>query len=149
MKLTSLFIGCAFIASAMAQEAPTVQVSVPNKAKPGATVKGMLTMHFAEGWHGYQNPPLDKYQNPVTLSLSNKGFKLLKVTYPEGIIKELAGVKSAVYEGELKVPFEVLVPKKAGKSTLEFSVAFQQCNDSTCLPPGSLTVKVPINVTKK
>lgn len=149
MKLTSLFVGLALVVPVFAQEAPGVKIVVPAQAKAGSTVKGTLTMRFADGWHGYQNPPLDQYQNPVSVSLATKGWKLQKVAYPEGIVKEVAGAKAAVYEGEIKVPFEVVIPKKVGKSTLEFVVAFQQCNDSTCLPPGSVTIKLPINVTKK
>ncbi len=149
MKMTSLFVSLAVAASVMAQEAPSVKISVTGKAKPGAIVKGTLTINFAEGWHGYQNPPLDPYQNPVTLTLAGKAWKLQKVAYPQGVVKEVAGAKAAVYEGELKVPFELVAPKKLGKSVLEFSVSYQQCDDSTCLPPGSLTIKIPVTVAKK
>lgn len=148
MKVLRCISVVGLVALAFAQEVPKASLSLPTKAKPGAVIHGVATITFAEGWHGYQNPPLDKYQNPVTLTLATKGWKLQKVSYPKGVIMEMAGSQAAVYEGTVKVPFELVAPKKAGKATLVFDVSYQQCNDSTCLPPSSLQVRATITVAK-
>src|SRR5690348_10112222 len=80
--------------------APAVKLVLPKEAKPGATVKGTVELTFAEGLHGYQNPPTDEYQIPVKVDAETKGFTL-KATYPKGIMKAIGGdpKPSAVYEG--------------------------------------------------
>lgn len=149
MKLGALILGIAFAGSVFAQDAPTAKLSLPAKATAGTLVKGKLILTFSDGWHGYQNPPLDPYQNPVTLSLTNKGMKLKKISYPVGVVKEVAGAKAAVYEGEIEIPFEFIAPAKPGKLDLAFNLAYQQCNDSTCMPPGALKIKGTVAVAKK
>ena len=142
------------VKEALAVGLPVVSTDVGDVAEmlegvtPGAVVKGTLTMTFADGWHGYQNPPSDPYQNPVTIALSTKGFKFSKVTYPVGIIKDFAGTKTAVYEGEITIPFEFIAPKKIGKVALTFKLDYQQCNESSCLPPASMTLKGSLDVAK-
>lgn len=148
MKLAALLLGFALATAPLAQEAPIAKLKLPAKVTPGSVVKGTLTMTFADGWHGYQNPPSDPYQNPVTIALATKGFKLSKVTYPVGIIKDFAGTKTAVYEGEITIPFEFVAPKKTGKLALTFKLDYQQCNENSCLPPASMTLKGTVDVAK-
>lgn len=148
MKLASLLVGIAFAATVVAQDAPKVKLNLPEKVAPGKTIKGSVTVTFAEGWHGYQNPPSDPYQNPVALSMKAKYVKLGKIVYPVGIIKDLAGTKTAVYEGTITIPFEIIAPKKAQILALAFTLNYQQCDDSTCLPPGSVQFKGTVKVAK-
>lgn len=148
MKIGALVLGIAFAASVIAQEAPTAKLKLPAKVVAGSLVKGTLVLKFSDGWHGYQNPPLDPYQNPVTLLLENKWLKLKNVAYPTGVIKEFQGAKAAVYEGEVEIPFEFVAPKRTGKLDLPFRLAYQQCNESTCLPPASLSLKGSLTLVK-
>ncbi len=134
--------------AAFAQDAPTLKVTIPATAKPGETVKGTVTVTFADGWHGYQNPPSDPYQNPVTVTVDTKGFKLKKATYPKGVVKEMSGAKTAVYEGQISIPVEITVPKQVGKTKVTITVSFQQCNEGTCLPPSAAALKTDITIAK-
>ncbi|HTQ10393.1 MAG TPA: hypothetical protein VMI31_10005, partial [Fimbriimonadaceae bacterium] len=61
----------------------TVKVTLPKTAKAGSTVKGIVEVTFADGMHGYQNPPTEDYMIPVKLTVDTKGFSL-KPTYPKG-----------------------------------------------------------------
>lgn len=148
MKLASLLVGIDFAATVVAQDAPKVKLDLPAKVAPGAVIKGTVTVTFADGWHGYQNPPSDPYQNPVAIALKAKGVKLGKVAYPTGMIKEFGGTPTAVYEGTIKIPFEIVAPKKAQSLALAFTLNYQQCNDSTCLPPGAVQLKGTVKVGK-
>lgn len=56
------------------QEPAEFKIELPKMVKPGAVVKAKAHVTFSEGWHGYQNPPSDPYQNPVTLKLDTKGY---------------------------------------------------------------------------
>ncbi len=148
MKLPSILTAIAFATFAAAQQAPTYKLNLPAKVAPGAVFKGSVTVTFEEGWHGYQNPPTDSYQNPIVLSMKAKYLKFKKVSYPEGVLKEFAGAKTAVYEGVITIPFEILAPKRLGKLDMAFTLNFQLCNDSTCLPPGSVQFKGSVKVVK-
>src|SRR5579859_5902460 len=61
---------------------PKLAVKLPAAAKAGATVKGTVEVTFAEGLHGYQNPPSDKDLIPIVLTVDSKDVKLKPVTYP-------------------------------------------------------------------
>lgn len=146
--MTSLIACLTLFSVGFAQEPVVVRLELPKSVKPGAVVKGKAMVRFGEGWHGYQNPPSDPYQNPVTLKLDTKGLKLSKVTYPKGVMMDFGGTPTAVYEGEITILFEMVAPKKVGDTPLTFSVNYQQCNESTCLPPSSAQIKVTLAVKK-
>jgi DsbC/DsbD-like thiol-disulfide interchange protein len=129
-----------------AEQAPRVSLKILTKAPaPNSTVKGLVTIVFAEGLHGYQNPPTMDYQIPVTVQSDSKG-NAIKPVYPKGTIKEFAGEKSAVYEGTVEIPFTFAAPKKAGTSILTLKVGYQQCNDSGCFPPAFKTISLNVIV---
>ena len=118
----------------------------------GKPVKGVLTLTLPEGQHGYQNPPVDKYENPITLSVKDAGFKLGKVDYPKGVELKMEGAEKAsrVYEGTITIPFTLVATKPAaGLKTVSFKVAYQLCTMSNCYPPSDLVVKAPFKVAPK
>ena len=124
----------------MAEKA-TVQIKLDAKeGKPGATIKGKVLVTFADGWHGYQNPPMRDYEIPLKIESATKEIKL-KATYPKGETKDFAGAKTIMYEGTVAVPVTITLPKKAGPVTLKVVASYQQCNESTCLPPQKSTAE--------
>jgi len=141
--------GAILLASmAFAQEIPpqvSVKVSAASAGKPLAVT---VTIQFEEGLHGYQNPPSDPFENPVKISVTEKRFKLLKVTYPKGVsmTQEGSTKSSLVYMGKVDFPLQIQLPKKPGKYTIPLNVAYQQCSDRTCYPPSSASVKVQVTI---
>lgn len=144
MNMTTLLA----LAVMAVQEPAEFKIELPKMVKPGAVVKAKAHVTFVDGWHGYQNPPSDPYQNPVKLKLDTKGYKLTKVTYPKGVMKDFGGTPTAVYEGTVTILFEFVAPKKVGSHPLAFTVDYQQCNDSTCLPPADTKAKATLVVKK-
>lgn len=144
-----MVFACAF-AYSQSNEAPTVKVTLPKNAKPGATVKGTVTITFADGLHGYQNPPTDDYQIPVKVSIDTKGFVLKKAEYPKGTMRVSGGdtKPSGLYEGTIKIPVTIVVPKKAGDSEIKVTVNYQQCNEQSCFPPDHVTSTVKLKIKK-
>lgn len=130
-------------AFSVAQEAaPTAKLVLDTKAaKPGATITGKLVLTFAEGLHGYQNPPSKDYMIPVKLESANKAVGL-KVAYPTGVPMIVAGETepAKVYEGEIEFPIEVVLPKKAGVHNVDIKISYQQCDANACFPPATLNV---------
>ena len=141
----------ALIAPLMLPQGEPPQVNVQLKSSVGkvnGTILGTATVSFPSGLHGYQNPPTKDYQIPITISVDGKGF-LLKANYPKGVIKEFLGEKTAVYEGQVKVPFAFTLPSKPGTYTITFSLGYQMCNDQSCFPPGAVTVTKKVSVLAK
>ncbi|HWA83271.1 MAG TPA: protein-disulfide reductase DsbD domain-containing protein [Fimbriimonadaceae bacterium] len=148
--LSALFVFAVCLAVAQTNTAPTVKVVLPKTAKPGATVSGTIELSFADGLHGYQNPPTDEYQIPVKVSVDTKGFTLKKVTYPKGVMKSIGGDPKpcGVYEGTVKIPIVVTIPAKAGAAEVKFVVSYQQCNDASCFPPAKVTGIAKLQIKK-
>lgn len=138
--------------AAMAQSAPPTITFKFDKASaaPGATIKGTLTITFADGLHGYQNPPSDQYQIPVKVSVIESGFKLLKATYPKGTDFTMAGEEkpTKVYQGTIKIPVEIKASAKPGTYNVNVKLDYQQCNESSCFPPGEVVAKGTLTVAK-
>ncbi|MGF1954233.1 protein-disulfide reductase DsbD domain-containing protein, partial [Lactococcus lactis] len=86
-----------------------------------------LKVKFAPGLHGYQNPPTDKFQIPISVS-AGKGTTLSKVSYPKGVMRKAGGdtTESAVYEGEITIKVAIKVPTGAGAHDLNLVLNYQQ-----------------------
>lgn len=127
------------------QESEVIKLSVPKEAKINTAVTATVTVIIPEGWHAYQNPPTDKFQQPITISSPDKNVVVKSVKYPKGHMMESFGKQAAVYEGTIKIPVSVVF-KKAGKQNAQLKVLYMQCNDSTCMPPKFVKVTAPITV---
>jgi DsbC/DsbD-like thiol-disulfide interchange protein len=138
----------ASIAPGPAEDPPTVELKLSGKTAPsGGVLKGKVIVTFAPGWHGYQNPPKNDYEIPLKVDSAAKDLKV-KVSYPKGVLKEFQGSKSLMYEGVVEIPVVVYLPKKIGPYTVKLDVSYQQCDDSTCLPPGKLSLSEKVTLKK-
>lgn len=153
MKLFSLILLSALVSLGLAQAPdPTVTVSAPPKqVAAGAKLTLTVTLTFAEGFHGYQNPPAQEYEIPVTIKVDGKEFKVVKVAYPAGKDAKIGGSDTATkaYEGSIKIPITLTAPTKVGAKTLKITVGYQQCDETTCFPPSEISKTVKVNVVKK
>lgn len=137
-----------FVIAQVDTNVPVAKATMDAKTvKAGQLAKGKIKLTFAEGWHAYQNPPMNDYEIAVKIESETKDVKV-KVTYPKGHVKELMGVKTAVYEGEVEFPFEFTAAKKPGDYKVKLKIGYQQCDDSSCLPPGKITLEIPVKVVK-
>ena len=147
-----LIAGLAFASISAAQNvAPTVAVKLDKKPiVAGSPFTATVVVKFAEGLHGYQNPPTDKFQIPVEVKGAD-GTLVTKVVYPKGTLKKTAGdtVPSAVYEGEVSFEVTITAPKKPGDAKIKLVFNYQQCTSDNCYPPDKVSVTVPVKVLKK
>lgn len=127
---------------------PTVKLKLPASVKPGILAKGEAEISFASGLHAYQNPPSQEYQIPLTLKTTTKGFETVTVRYPAGTDFLMAGESepSKVYEGTIRVPFDLRAPKKAGTYEIQVKIDLQQCDAQSCFPPETVTAKAKLKV---
>jgi len=149
LTLTAIACGTFCLASQGANREPSLSLQILTKVpSAGSTVKGSITIFFAEGLHGYQNPPAMDYQIPVTLQSDTKGI-VIKPAYPKGKEKEFMGEKAAVYEGKVAIPFTFVAPQKTCKFDIKVKVGYQQCNDSGCFPPTTKILSATLAIRPK
>ena len=122
----------------------------PEEASAGHEFDVVVTVKIQEGWHIYANPNGSELLIPTVVSLApTEGAKLLKVEYPKGEFKKLAGSGDdpvGVYEDEVKLTARVRLEKDAEAKSLSFKVKYQACDDRSCLAPATLTVPVKLSV---
>lgn len=130
---------------------PTVTLkAAAGSVTAGKAFSAVLTITFPDGLHGYQNPPTDPSLIPLAVTAGDKVFKLVKVAYPKGTPTKVAGEDKPinVYSGTIKVPVTLQAPTKLGKAVIKLSVGYQECNEQSCFPPGSVVAQVPVTVVK-
>lgn len=152
MRTLTILLGLALSAIGLCQTAPTVSVAAPPKAVlVGSKLTLNVTVTFAPGMHGYQNPPAGEYEIPVTVKVDGKDFKVVKIAYPAGTDSTMGGSEkpTKAYQGTIKIPVTILVPKKQAIYNVKVTVGYQQCDDTTCFPPGDVSATVKVNVAKK
>jgi len=150
LSVSSLVLAAAAFGQGGTPPTATLKFDKPS-AVPGATVTGTLTLTFAEGLHGYQNPPSDEFQIPVKIEVVEKGFTLVKASYPKGVDFSMAGeTKPAkVYQGKITIPITLKAATKPGTYNVNIRVNYQECNANSCFPPGVVVVKDALKVAKK
>jgi len=149
MKIITLIALSGMIGSALAQETPPKVATTVDITKGVQSMLVTVNLTFAEGLHGYQNPPSDPYENPVTITVPDKRFKIVKIAYPKGVpFKQDDAVKgSQVYMGSISIPVTIGLAKgaKVPKSfTLPVKISYQQCSGSTCFPPTATTLSIKV-----
>ena len=150
MKLIALLVAavCGMASAQGPRATATLTIDKPS-ASAGGTITGHVSVTFPTGYHAYQNPPTDEFQIPVKVQLSKASkFKLVKVAYPKGVPMKVAGdaKPSAVYTDTVSIPVTFKAPAKPGAATITLNFSYQQCNDSSCLPPDNFDLVAKLTV---
>jgi uncharacterized protein YyaL (SSP411 family) len=126
-----------------------------DKLPPGKTCKVLLQLQIEDGWHIHANPPGDPdldIPTEVEFTQSKLGIELKNVKFPKGksVDREPGEKPQILYTDKVNIKAEFDVPAKAAgrDEELVFTVSFQACNDSQCLRPDKLTLKVPVKVAR-
>jgi uncharacterized protein YyaL (SSP411 family) len=114
---------------------------------PGREVDVHVTLTIKPGWHLSANPSGSDTLKPTALALApDSAAELVKVDYPKGASKTLAGEALSVYEGNITLAARVRLPADArGPSTLDFRIRYQACDDRACLAPAVLPVSLKLD----
>ncbi|MCW5936115.1 MAG: thioredoxin family protein [Fimbriimonadaceae bacterium] len=149
-RLLALVTATLLAIAAWAQNTPptlSLELEKP-QAVAGELVKGTVVLTFAEGLHGYQNPPSEDYMIPVQVK-AGEGTTLSKVDYPKGTNEAVGGSAEPVlvYSGETRIPVEIVAPKETGEHRVVLDVKFQQCDATSCFPPKTIQAKAALAVT--
>jgi len=105
----------------------------------GGSARGVITMSIPGGLHVNSNRPSSEYSIPTTVSVTGRGVKVGRVSYPRGANRKFGFSETPinVYQGTVRFPFTVSVPANyRGRTvTLRAVVRYQACTNEVCYPP--------------
>lgn len=123
---------------------PKVYVSVAPVPR-SSTFEVAVVVSIMPGFHMNAHKPSEDYLIPTVLTAKlPAGLKEDGTNYPEGTEKKLsfADKPLLVYTNRFTIQVKISAAANAplGKVKLPFTLQYQACNDSICLPP----VRIPI-----
>lgn len=136
---------------APANAASVVKTEAYVSAEPvarGKEFQAAVVVKIAEGYHMNSHKPSDAYLIPTTLTPQPPaGIKLVDTVYPPGHNKTFPFSPDKplnVYSGSVTLRLHLTAGADAplGPTTIPVTLRYQACNNSACLPP----VKVPVRV---
>jgi len=135
------------VPAASSVASPKTYVSIAPVPR-GSTFEVAVVVGIMAGFHMNAHKPSEDYLIPTVLTAKlPAGFKELETTYPDGIAKKLsfADKPLLVYTDHFMVreKFTAAANAPLGKIKLSFTLQYQACNDSVCLPP----VRIPVTAT--
>ena len=144
--MLALALGISTISAAAKSSADMVKVEASaGKIDADGKQEVTLTLNVEEGWHLYANPVgnEDLTSAQTTVKIASKTMpKDVKIDYPKGKVVEDKTVGNySTYEGKVVIKAKVSRAKD-DTGPLDVTIKLQACNEKTCLPPGSVKVKV-------
>jgi thiol:disulfide interchange protein DsbD len=129
----------------------TLELDTPDAARGGET--GLTVWAEIEpGWHINAHKPTEPFLVPSDVKFTlPPGIAVDTLNYPKPDRKMFAfaaGKELLVYEGKVGMTTAVTVPADfAGtRIRIEATMRYQACNDSTCLPPTTVTTELLVPV---
>lgn len=121
-----------------------------NLAK-GASGDAVVRLAIDNGYHVNANPPTFSYLIPTELQITSADVVSIDfITYPDPVTKKFSFAEKplAVYEGtaDLKVRFSATKTAPSGMHNLSAKLRVQACDDQVCYAPGSIDLKLPVNI---
>jgi DsbC/DsbD-like thiol-disulfide interchange protein len=124
-----------------------------DKVKPGGRFNITLTARIAEGWHLYSMKKLEGGPIPTTISMPvQQPFRMVGVIEaPVGYtsFEEAFGMEVEYYFDEVEFVIHAGAYDQAqpGKAKAAVEVRYQVCDNKQCLPPKTVKVEVPLEIT--
>lgn len=112
-----------------------------------------IVIEIDEGWHINPNTVDSEYAIATEIEFeAARGSTLDKLQFPAGkkVADPQPDMPSRHYSGRVIVFGTVTAPLDADgrEETLTFNVSFQPCNDTSCLPPKTITVETNVAVRR-
>ena len=148
------------LCSAVASQVPvqpvqwTGAVAPKTAVRAGANIVIELSAEVQEGWHVYGLAQLPGGPTPLRVTLDTNAF-VQTAGAPTGSspVKKhdtAFDLDTEVYNGrfDLHLPAQINQHSPAGRNLIPVSVRFQACNDRVCLPPRTIHLSVPIEISE-
>jgi thioredoxin:protein disulfide reductase len=111
-----------------------------------------IVVDIQRGYHMNSHKPNDPYSIPTTVTPAlPAGIELRDTAYPNGRLEKFSfsSKEMDVYSGSvtLKLKLTARADAALGEMTIPVTLRYQACNDTACLPPVKVPVKVKFEVT--
>ncbi|HEY3927993.1 MAG TPA: protein-disulfide reductase DsbD domain-containing protein, partial [Candidatus Koribacter sp.] len=158
LRVRAIFVAFAWAAmlgTALAQTPEEVVRWIaegPATAKPGALLQIGLKAVIQEEWHVYSISQMPGGPTRTVISVpDHQPFERdgsLKAPLPHTAFDPNFNIDTETYEGtvQLKLPVRVAKSVPAGAQKIAVDILFQTCNDTTCLPPHTTHLFVPVKI---
>lgn len=116
---------------------------------PGETYHAALVASIVKDWHINSNRPNQDYLIPAKLLFdANELVKASNIIYPKAEEVTLLGEKMSVYEGEIKIFFDITVDENVKEEKIIFPVKldYQGCNNYECKNPTTIDLNLTIDI---
>ena len=126
--------------------APLPKVAGKRNAELEVKVPAVLQ----NGYHVNSHTPSESYLIPLRLTWEPGALKVVDVLYPKPHMQkyQFSPTPLSVLTGnfEIVTKFKVAPDAAAGPGMLVGKLRYQACNDSSCLPPKTVEVKLPVQI---
>ncbi len=152
MKKIFLF-SLIFTALLAAQPADPVTVTIAKKsisAKVGEKFRATLVVTMHGEWHINSHQPHDPSLIPSRIRATGEGVTLTNVGWPQphDVTFAFSDDPVSVFDGTIEIPLTFTAASTAaGKQTVSVRFDYQACDNSTCLPPTSVTTTFDVMFT--
>lgn len=123
------------------------------QARRGGLVSVPVSVGLQPGYHVNSHTPSEDYLIPLRLTWDESLLKAQQTTYPKPEFRKYSFSEKplAVYTGafEIQTRFEVPSTAPLGMAVISGKLRYQACNDSMCLPPRTVEIKIPVEVRAK
>ncbi len=121
------------------------KATAPKSVKKGKEFTVPVTFTVKSGYHVYAPKPGDENAIPTTIELEDgSAYKIASIKWPDAH-KDPMGV--FIMSGKVDVTVQLVAPAaKASKSVLKLKLRSQGCDDSSCLPPATVSLLSVIEV---
>lgn len=121
------------------------KASAPKSVKKGKEFSVAMSFTVKPGYHVYAPKPGDENAIPTTIELEDgSAYKIASIKWPVAH-KDAMGVM--IMSGKVDVAVQLVAPTtKTTKSILKLKLRSQGCDDSSCLPPATVSLLSVIEV---
>jgi DsbC/DsbD-like thiol-disulfide interchange protein len=110
-----------------------------------------IVVDILTGYHMNSHKPTESYLIPTSISLATTpGIREVSTSYPDGqMLKfDFSQGKLSVYSGSVTIRAKLAADAAAppGEVTLPYTLRYQACNMSACLPPAKISVPVKVKI---
>ncbi len=119
-------------------------------AKRAEVVEAKVPVVLQSGYHVNSNTPSEPYLIPLRLTWEKGPFEVEQVTYPKPKLEkfDFSDKPISVFTGEFEIGtrFRVAAAAQPGPGIVGGKLRYQACNASSCLPPKTIEVRLPVQV---
>ncbi len=124
----------------------------PVQAKAGSTVIAKLPLQMRPGYHTNSNTPSDPYLIPLKLTWNPGPLEAVSVMYPKPAMEKysFSDKPLSVFSGNFDLSTTFKVPANAipGPTAVTGKLRYQACNDSMCLAPKTIDVRLQVDIVR-